>query len=214
MQPSASATLKMYLELLVRHVRAELLPGVDGHAGVVVHRAQLLERVHRHARAPRLELLRLLPLRRLLLGRHLTASTTAAATRRLALRRAGRTAAVPRPGHHWRRRVVWRTSPRPAFARAATTATTAGTCRRASKALDRTAHQLDSADARVHDVLQRRFRTLVRHAAVAVGDRAELHAVDQRIRLRLGQRPRRESLRPSASAGTPASVSRPNSRLV
>src|SRR5262249_5158755 len=55
------------LELLVRHVRAELLPRVDAHARVVVHLAQLLERIHRDAGAPRLELRRPFLLVRLLL---------------------------------------------------------------------------------------------------------------------------------------------------
>ena len=63
--------------------------------------------------------------------------------------------------------------------------------RRAGKALDRPAHQLDRADAGVDDVLERRFGALIRHAAIAVGDRADLHAVDQRVRLRLREARRR-----------------------
>ena len=70
-------------------------------------------------------------------------------------------------------------------ASAAATATTA-TGRRAGEALDRPAHQLDRADARVDDVLQRGFGGLLRHAAIAVGDGADLHAFDERVRLRLG----------------------------
>src|SRR3972149_2445097 len=45
--------------------------------------------------------------------------------------------------------------------------------------------QPDRADARVDDVLQRGFRALIRHAAEAVGDRADRHAVEHRIRLGL-----------------------------
>src|SRR5690606_17149801 len=53
-------------------------------------------------------------------------------------------------------------------------------------------HQLDGADAGVDHVLQRRLRALIRHAAVAVGNRADLHAVDERIRLRGLQAGRQE----------------------
>src|SRR3982750_1288972 len=51
------------------------------------------------------------------------------------------------------------------------------------KALDRAAHQLDRADARVDDVLERGLGALIRHAAIAVGDGADLHAVNPRVRL-------------------------------
>ena len=59
--------------------------------------------------------------------------------------------------------------------------------RRAIELLGGTVHHLDRADPGVDDVAQRRFRALVRHAAIAVGDRAELHAVDEGIRPRLGE---------------------------
>ena len=72
-----------------------------------------------------------------------------------------------------------------------------------------------AADAGIEDVLERRFRALVRHAAIAVGDGADLHAVDHRVRLRLRNAPKIDSLLPStAAAGIPASASFPNSRLV
>ncbi len=49
--------------------------------------------------------------------------------------------------------------------------------------LGRVAHQLDGAYAGIDDVLQVGFRALVGHAAVAVSDDADLHAVEQGIRL-------------------------------
>ncbi len=174
----------MYLVLFVRHAGAELLPRVDGHAGVVVHRAELLEAVHRDAGAPGLQLARLLLLHGLLLGCRLAAPAAAASAAALAApARAGNRAgfAVPHAGQRFGRRVV-RTSP-------AASATAAAARRRAREALDRPAHQLDRADAGVHDVLQDSFRALISHQApVAVRDRADLDAVDERVRLCLRKR--------------------------
>src|SRR5207245_9517919 len=69
---------------------------------------------------------------------------------------------------------------------AASTAATPLTLRRTRKAFSRPVHQLDRADAGIDDVLQRGLRALIRHAAVAVGDRTDLHPADQRIRFRVG----------------------------
>src|SRR5947209_135665 len=60
---------------------------------------------------------------------------------------------------------------------------------RAGKVLDRSAHQFDRADPGVDDVLQRRLSALIRHAAIAVRDRPDLHAVDQRVWFRRRERP-------------------------
>jgi len=61
--------------------------------------------------------------------------------------------------------------------------------RSARKTFRRPIHQLDRADARVDDVLQYGLGALIRHAAVAVRDRADVDAVDHRVRsLRAEQR--------------------------
>ena len=52
---------------------------------------------------------------------------------------------------------------------------------RTSVRIDGSAHQLNRADAGGDDVLQRRFGALIGHAAIAVGNRADLHAVDARV---------------------------------
>ena len=98
MQPSASATLKMYSYSSSDMFVTELLPGVDRHAGVVVHLAQAPERVHRHRRAPLLQLARGFLLLGLLFRREL-ASSAAAAPSSARRRRAGLTV----PGHRGRR---------------------------------------------------------------------------------------------------------------
>src|SRR5678815_5320801 len=51
----------------------------------------------------------------------------------------------------------------------------------------RAAHEFDRADAGIDDVAEDRFSALVRHASVAVRDRADVHAVDHGVRLRVGE---------------------------
>ena len=81
-------------------------------------------------------------------------------------------------------------------------------------ALDRPAHQLDGADARVEDVAERRLGALIGHAAIAVGDGADLHALDLRVGLPCAKAVKK-SLPPSTvAAGTLARASFPNSRLL
>src|SRR3954469_10018307 len=87
----------------------------------------------------------------------------------------------------WRWRTGGRGSAGPATRASPAGPAAAARGRRPGKALDRAAHQLDRADARVDDVLERGLGALIRHAAIAVGDRADLHAIDPRIRLRLGE---------------------------
>src|SRR4029453_9607613 len=55
------------------------------------------------------------------------------------------------------------------------------------EALCRSAHQLNLTDAGLHDVFEDRFRALIRHAAIAVRDRADVDAVDDGIRPGLSQ---------------------------
>ena len=74
---------------------------------------------------------------------------------------------------------------------------------RARPRIDRTAHQFDGAEAGLDDVAKRRLRALVRHAAIAVGDRADLHAAEHRVRL---------GLQDAAEAPTTAGSSRPGPR--
>ena len=213
------------LELLVRHVRTELLPGVDGHAGIVVHLAQLLERIHRHAGAPGLHLGGLFLLRGHLLGVRFAASTAAPAAAASAAP-LGNHARLPVPGTHLRSLGNWRRLSCGSIAAAATTSaaasTAAATCsrRRAGEALDRTAHQFDGADPRVDDVLERRFRALIRHAAEAVGDGADLHALDQGIGPGLRERAEDRSAsddrrrRQSGQCDLPEFTSRQHQRLL
>src|SRR5205814_4542935 len=97
---------------------------------------------------------------------------------------------------------------------AASTAVTALTLRRTRKAFSRPVHQLDRADAGTNDVLQRGLGALIRHAAVAVGDRPDLHPPISEFGfasvfgLKIG------SSRWTSAAGNPAPTSVANSRLV
>src|SRR5262249_1289807 len=61
---------------------------------------------------------------------------------------------------------------------AATSAGAARALRRTREAFGRAIHQLDLTDPRFEDVVERGIGALVRHAAIAVCDRADVHATD------------------------------------
>jgi hypothetical protein len=67
------------------------------------------------------------------------------------------------------------------------TKTTTRCLRRTSKRFDRRAHELDLADPGIDHIAQDRFGALVGHAAIAVRDRPDVHAVDNGIRFRLSK---------------------------